>query len=172
MKTQRFLFPAGWLVAAAVLLATGSLLAGCGAGPTAPGANASDASPISMIQAADPGDIGEIRFDEYGRAGFPRPVGAVVEQLAANTVQLRWTPQYSVHAVISVDGVPVGMPQGSDGYYIDTTIRASGLHTYQICFCRGNLTGQGVTLSLVLNNTPTGPGAGPHEGTHVGDGQP
>lgn len=172
MKMQRFLFPAGWLVAAVMLLAMAPLLAGCGAGPTAPGANAADAPAIAMIQASDPGDVGEIRYDGHDRAGFPQPVGAVVEQLAVNTVQLRWTPQYSVHAIISVDGVPVAMPQGSDGYYIDNTIRTPGQHTYQICFCRGTVTGHGVTLTLTLATPGTQSQPGPHEGTHVTDERP
>lgn len=96
-------------------------------------------------------DIGTILLPTRGSAALPTP-GAVVELLAANRVQIRWSPQPALWAQIKRNGLEVSVVPSTDGHFLDGQPKSPGAYTYELCFCRGGRSGPVVAFTLVITD--------------------
>ena len=129
------------------LFLVSTALTGCGT-------DLSTSPAMTTIQADD--DIGTIR-DNPRRGGVPAPQGAVAELIAANTVQLRWVAQPgTLTALVTLNGREIGRVSASEGSFLDTSLKAAGGHTYELCFVRGKAVGHPAYLMIDISGGSQG----------------
>ncbi len=106
-------------------------------------------------------DIGTILLPTRGSAALPTP-GAVVELLAANRVQIRWSPQPALYAQVKRNGREISVVPSTDGYFLDGQPKSPGAYTYELCFCGGGRSGPVVAFTLVItDHLPADSGGSP-----------
>lgn len=135
------------VLAGFALLLLFALATGCSrdaAAPTAPGTT------LVPLEAIDD-DSGTLRIPPRGAVALPTP-GGVAELIAAHTVQIRWSPQEALWAQIKLNGRELAMVPSAWGYYLDALPRPVGTYVYELCFCRGGLSGPVVAYTVVVTN--------------------
>lgn len=129
------------------LLLLAALLAGCSreaAAPTGPGTT------LVPFEANDD-DTGTLRIPPRGGTALPTP-GGVAELIAAHTVQIRWSPQEALWAQVKLNGRELAVVPSVRGFYQDATPRPAGTYVYELCFCRGGLSGPVVAYTVVVTD--------------------
>jgi hypothetical protein len=155
MKTRAHLEVGLRAVVCGGLLLLAATLAGCGGHDGV--SNGLPTQAVALENVND--DIGTIEITPHGPGGLPAP-GAVAELIAANTVQIRWSPQAALWALVKVNGRELDVVPAADGLYLDAGAKAPGIYRYELCFCKSGKSGPVAAFTVTITDHVAPDGVG------------
>ena len=127
-----------------IVIAAGSLgLVGCG----------SDLSTAPLISTSAQDEPGELNLPTKDvRVESPRAFKA--EAMGGNAVNLTWTrpAQSGLTAIVTLDGQNLAEIPADGGVYVDTIGKPAGMHSYELCFTRGTLSGRHAQAAVEIRD--------------------